>query len=831
MNMINYLTMNPFKLPIHKQRGKILKALEHNQAIVVESPTGSGKTTQIPQILFNEGFAENGIIGVTQPRRIAAVSVSRFIAEQMKTRIPKTVGYKMRFEDMTDSSTKIKIMTDGILLQELKADYNLSNYSVIMVDEAHERSLNIDFILGLLKNILKVRPKFKIIISSATINAEVFSEYFDGCPIVKIESEAYPVKTIYSPPVPENDPNAMLKKIVEIVEDTEKKQIKGDILIFLSGERAIKECISELKSSKYSKKLKILPLYSRLSTDEQENVFKKYRGKRKIIAATNIAETSVTIDGITVVIDPGYAKMNFFHPDTYTSSLVEVPISRASCNQRKGRAGRTKPGICFRLYTERHYISRPLFTKEEIYRTDLSEVILRMAEIGINDFENFDFISPPGREEIISAIDTLKLLDALDYNRELTETGRMMTLFPILPKHSRIIVEAIKKYPNVIDEILTAVSFLTTSSPFILPQGEELEARRAHHSFQDPYGDFYSYLKILKGYSKSKDREAYCADYYLEAKTMREILNIKYQLEEIVSEIGVPILHGGSIADYLCSISRGLIQSVCINTGKNLYRSLTAEKIQIHPGSVMFKKTPHLIVAGEIVRTSRTYARSVSPLKESWLNKIHLSLAEGLTARGNIRTKVKKKKDFTNKIKIGSEIFPMQTEKGKYKTAVLEWQKIYSLMNTLNPEFLPDYKKLKGKVIFNGYELLSGMRLNTILKIIPKINTERLNILPGFKRKNLKFPEDIDKIFKQIDSLLFLCRPKKKSRKLGFLTLFTEGGGVYWFRCIQKYFSSVTTSLASLEILIDEDESLIEKSGYKEKLNRYYRIFSEILDS
>ncbi len=823
--------MNPLKLPVYRHRTKILKALQKSQVIVVESPTGSGKTTQIPQILYNEGFAEHGIIGVTQPRRIAAVSVSRFIAEQVKTRIPRIVGYKMRFEDMTDQSTKIKIMTDGILLQELKADYSLSKYSVIMVDEAHERSLNIDFILGLLKNILNIRPKFKVIVSSATINAEVFSEYFDGCPIVKIESEAFPVETKFTPPVPENDTDAMFKKILEIVEYAEEKKIKGDILIFLSGERTIKECITVLKHTPFNRKLKILPLYSRLSTEEQENVFKSCRGKRKIIVATNIAETSITIDGITIVIDSGYAKMNYFHPDSYTSSLVEIPISRASCNQRKGRAGRTRPGICYRLYSEKDYSSRPLFTTEEIYRTDLSEVILRMAEIGISEFENFDFISPPGKQEISSALDTLRLLEAVDENRGLTEIGRMMTQFPILPKHSRIIAEAVKRYPSVMEEVITAVSFLTSSSPFLLPQGEELEARKAHHNFRDPYGDFYSYIRLLKGYVKSRDRDEFCIQYYLEAKTMKEILNIKYQLEEIVSDMGIPVLHGGSIADYLCAVSRGLIQSVCIRTGKNLYRSLTAEKIQIHPGSVMFKKTPDYMVAGEIVRTSRRYARSVSPLKENWLERIYPSLPESLKARKYASVRIRKKKDFTNKIKIGPEVFPITMEKGRNKVVILDWHKISTLAAKLNPDMLTDYKKLKGKVVFKEYEIFSGQRLNTILKIIPKLDRNKLRIIPKWDSRNLKYPEDADRIFANLDSLLCLCRARKKSKKLGFLTLVTEGGGVYWFRCIQKYYSAVSGSLSGLESLIDEDENLIKKSGYKDKINKHYRMLSEILDT
>jgi len=443
--------MEPKDLPVYKQKDKITRALSENQVIVVESPTGSGKTTQIPIILHYAGFADSGIIGVTQPRRIAAVSVCDYIAKHLNSGQPEIVGYKMRFEDRTDFSTRIKIMTDGILLQEIKSDRLLSRYNVIMVDEAHERSLNIDFILGLLKEVLEKRPEFKVVISSATINPEIFSEYFGECPIIHIESMIYPVGIVYDPPIVESDHEALLHKIAEIVSRIVNERREGDILIFLPGERNIKECISLLSSLPFSKKLWILPLYGRLSKDEQERVFiPTPPGKIKVVIATNIAETSVTIDGITSVIDSGLAKINNYNPRTFTSSLVESPISRASCNQRKGRAGRTQPGTCYRLYSKNDFEKRALFTTEEIYRTDLSEVVLRMAEIGITDFESFDFISPPGKQGIISAIETLRLLDAIDEDRNLTDIGKMMAHFPLIPRLSRMLVEAIYSYPEVI---------------------------------------------------------------------------------------------------------------------------------------------------------------------------------------------------------------------------------------------------------------------------------------------------------------------------------------------------------------------------------------------
>lgn len=392
--------MKPHELPVYQQKQRILDMLEHNQVIVVESPTGSGKTTQLPIILHEAGYTASGMLGVTQPRRIAALSVSDFISRQLGKPMPGLVGYKMRFEDKTDASTRIKIMTDGILLQEMKLDPWLSKYSLLIVDEAHERSLNIDFILGLLKRVLSERHDFKIIVSSATINTELFSAYFDDAPVVKIDAITYPVTVVYDPPlIPASGGSlaaeeAMLDKIASITGRILSDGRSGDILVFLPGERAIKNCIDRLRIESWFKKLYILPLYGRLSKEEQERVFNLPPfGKKKMVISTNIAETSVTIDGITSVIDSGLAKLNFYNPHTFTSSLVEVPVSKASCNQRKGRAGRTREGSCYRLFERSDFESRQMYTTEEIYRTDLSEVVLRMAELGISEFEQFDFIS------------------------------------------------------------------------------------------------------------------------------------------------------------------------------------------------------------------------------------------------------------------------------------------------------------------------------------------------------------------------------------------------------------------------------------------------------
>ena len=836
--------MNYLDLPVYRHKELILAALENHQAIVVESPTGSGKTTQLPLILYNAGYAKNGIIGVTQPRRIAALSVSEFIARQMEYPMPGIVGYKMRFEDRTLPSTRIKIMTDGILLQEMKLDPWLSKYNCLVVDEAHERSLNIDFIMGLLKRVLEARRDFKVIVSSATINAEVFSEYFGECPIVKIEAETYPVTLIYDPPIVGSSPGsqlaseALLSKILAITERfiSEKHygmgglEAEGDILIFLPGERMIKDCMSALAASPAGQYLHLLPLYGRLGKEEQERVFDPSpKGKTKVVISTNIAETSVTIDGISAVIDSGLSKLNHYNPRTFTSSLVEAPISKASANQRKGRAGRTREGTCYRLYSRNDFKERPLFTAEEIYRTDLSEVVLRMADLGIPAFEEFDFISSPGREDLVSAVETLKLLEALESDNSLSNTGKLMTEFPLSPRHSRIIAEAILKYPKVIKETLIAAAFLSTQSPYILPPGEETDARRAHHRFRDDDGDFVSYLKLHKAYTEAPHKQKFCEKNYLDERAMAEIANVTTQLEEIVSSLKIPVLEGGPVEDYLCAVARGLIQFVCVRDGREMYRSLTAERILIHPGSVMFRMNPEFIVAGEIIRTTRTYAMSVSPLSYHTLGKISQALARGLdSGRAHPSRTELKVRDFTNNIKIGNEVFEIETIKGK-KQVRLPWEKLNAVMNNIHTESVSMYRNLRGIVILEGkYTILEGEKLKFILSLAPYLEMESALERKWFRRENYNSGENLKELLSLLPGLAKPALRKPGKKELGFISLFTDGQGNYRIKCPRGFHTSLNESLSSVEALIDElgDET---DSENKRILNQAFRRLSEYL--
>jgi RNA helicase HrpA len=850
------------ELPIYKHKDLILKALEFNQAVVVESPTGSGKTTQLPVILHEAGYSKNGVIGVTQPRRIAALSVSEFIARQLGTTVSGLVGYKMRFEDKTSLETRIKIMTDGILLQEMKLDPWLSKYGLLVVDEAHERSLNIDFILGLLKRILEVRKDFRVIISSATINAEVFSEYFGECPVVKIDAITYPVTLIYDPPVlGENHSGlaaqeALINKIDAIIQRFVGDKREGDLLVFLPGEKIIKDCMNRLNTSPSAPYLHLVPLYGRLGKEEQERVFEKPpRGKTKVVVSTNIAETSVTIDGITGVIDSGLSKLNYYNPRSFTSSLVEAPISKASANQRKGRAGRTREGACYRLYSRKDFENRPLFTMEEIFRTDLSEVVLRMAELGLFNFEEFDFISPPGREGLVAAIETLNLLDALEDDRSLSKTGTLMTEFPLAPRQSRIIVEAVMHYPQVLRETLIAAAFLSTQSPYILPPGEEMDARRAHHSFQDKRGDFVSYLKLFKSYDDAPNKTQFCEKNYLDERAMGEIVNVVLQLEEIVSTLKIPILSGGDLDDYLCCVARGMIQFVCVREGRETYRSLTADRISIHPGSVMFRTDPQYIVAGEIVRTTRIYAMSVSPLSREILERLNPNLfadfgggekrKKGTPPRGE---KLKKPRDFTHSIKIGAGIFEIESTRGK-KEVKLPWDQLARIRKDLPQENY--YKGLKGTILVEGgYTLLAGEKLDLILSLAPSLDMEGVLERSWPRRKTFNIRENLDELLKELPQLLSPAPWKQRqdrsrrgekagpgaaigqagfaSKALGFVCLFTDGEGNYWFKCSRGFHTGLNESLSSLESLIDELGEDVD-IGKKHIVNQAYRRLSDYL--
>ncbi len=720
------MNMNDFKLPIYKYKDELIKVLKKNNVLIVESPTGSGKTTQLPRIIYEAGFAKLGKIGVTQPRRIATISIAEYIAKHIGVNLGEEVGYKIRFEEITSPRTKIKLMTDGVLLQELKKDTLLYEYDVIIIDEAHERSLNIDFILGLIKDISRKRDDFKIIISSATINTKIFSKYFNNAPVVSIETIAYPVQIIYNPPLL-NTSKGMILKIKEIVSNVIKEKKAGDILIFLSGEKEIKETIKELQELNSKKKLIICPLYGRMSKEAQEQIFVATpKNKRKIIVSTNIAETSITIENIKIVIDSGKVKTNKFQTKTHTYSLQEVPISKSSATQRAGRAGRLSKGTCYRLYTREDYQLREDYQKEEIYRTDLSEVILRMADIGIRDFTHFDFISKPSKHSIQTASKILKSLDAINNKNELTEIGKYMILFPLVPAHSRALVEAMINYPQAIYQTTIGLSFLSTSGIFLLPQNEEMEARQAHLKYKNPMGDLIGFINIFEDFKKAVNKEAFTKENYLDLKGLEEIVNVQMQLENIVSKLNIPIIQKGVLDNegYLKSIMRGMRDYICFKTSKKKYKTIKAQNVIIHPGSLISTDSVKYFVAGEIIETTKMYARSIGVLKKEWIDDINLNEEfqhKNTHAKESQITNTKQTK-IINEIKIGKKIFKAEFKNNIYVIKIsLEVLKEMISKNELNTQNNEDLKKIKIQLIHKNVTVFSNKKFLETIEIVKGI--------------------------------------------------------------------------------------------------------------
>lgn len=844
-------------LPVYRNKEEILKGLRENQAIIVESPTGSGKTTQIPLILLEAGYAVDKMIGITQPRRIAALSVCDFIKKQLNLD-NNFCSYKMRFYDTTDLNTRIKIMTDGILLQELKHDPDLQDYSVIMVDEAHERSLNIDFILGLLKNLMKKRPDLKIIISSATINVKSFSRFLNDCRIVSIKSPVYPVSVKYLPPATSGNIDEIIDTIVQIINIKMKIFAKNgfrnndDILVFLPGEFDIKTCIREIAFRCDYKHLQIYPLYGRLNKEEQEQVFTPTEPEKiKVIVSTNIAETSITIDGIKNVIDSGYAKINFYNQKDFSSALVTEKISRSSAEQRKGRAGRVAPGFCYRLYSQDDFKQRPEYSMEEILRTDLSEVILRMSDLGIFDYENFPFITRPEKNAIASAEKTLNFIGAIDPQRHLTKIGEIMVNFPLAPRHSRVIVEAMMNYPDVMEEILIAVSFLSVRTPFILPVDQEDEARAAHKRFVSKDGDFVAFLDIFNAFSALEGlqkRTDFCQRNFLDLQTMLEIVHVDEQLSEIVSSLGFILSKGGSKEDYLCCLASGLKQYVCMQENKFSYSSLTSSSIYIHPGSAWFQKMPRIILAGEIVSTSRRYARTVSPLTTEILNRISPTLYNDLVQKtqnrnsddrdddsdGSPRRKDKgqrkAEKDGRDSnqpsklIQVYGKSYPslqLSQKKGKPQVLVMIPFDDLVFLSKAQAKARRHPKNFRGVVMLGNKMIHKGDSLFNIIDLAGKLPE---NKIPVDLRKERGWTVDgFDSVRNKLDLLGRYAILPNDSQALGFVELETSGNDNFYLNANPDFYDCLTNTSYSLMALKDSIKG-------DDALNRCYNRIMNILN-
>ncbi len=620
----------PGDLPVSERRGDILKAILENQVVIVCGETGSGKTTQLPKICLEAGRGVAGYIGHTQPRRIAARSVANRIAEELKQPLGKAVGFKIRFSDHTSTESLIKLMTDGILLAETQNDRFLDQYDTLIIDEAHERSLNIDFLLGYMKWLLPRRPDFKLIVTSATIDPERFSRHFNDAPIINVSGRTYPVEIRYRPVLVEEDDNEdetsnELQRGILAAVDELHRESTGDILVFLIGERDIRETAESLRKH-HPVDCEILPLYSRLSNAEQEQIFKPHK-KRRIVLSTNVAETSLTVPGIRSVIDAGHARISRY---SHRSKLQRLPIeniSQASANQRAGRCGRVGPGVCIRLYSEADFLHRPEFTEPEILRTNLAAVILQMKALGLGDLADFPFLEPPDERMIRDGLRTLQEINAIDDKRNLTETGKKLYKLPVDPRLARILLAASDE--NSLTEVAIIVSALSLQDPRDRPSDKAQAADQKHARFKDENSDFMSYLKIWadfqeqkKHLSNSKLRQ-YCHTNFLSYLRMREWEDIHQQILQVAKgELALRFnMAPSGYGEIHKPLLTGLLSNVSFKQEGSEYLGARGLKCQIWPGSSLFKPRPKWIMSAEQVETTKVFARTVAKIEPEWVEK------------------------------------------------------------------------------------------------------------------------------------------------------------------------------------------------------------------
>lgn len=611
-------------LPIAKHRDAILKSVADNQVTIIVGETGSGKTTAVPQYLYEAGFGKSGMIGVTEPRRIAAISVAKFVASNLNVAVGKTVAHKIRFDDTTDADTVVKFMTDGILLREFHDDPLLSRYAVIMVDEAHERSANIDFLLGLLKQVLAKRPELRLVVASATIDANKFSNYFGGAPVLRIDGRLHGVEIVWSETnhwYEKDRINATVSTIRQILDTSSE----GDILVFLTGIDEINAVEEEMGYLRGSYDLVVLPAHGSLSPEDQVKVFHPYRGRRKVVLATNIAETSITIDGVVYVVDTGFIKQTHFDPQIGIQSLDAVEHSKAGCEQRAGRAGRTQPGVCYRLYTKEDYDSRPAFTEPEIKRMSLAGVVLAMEALEIPNIKDFDFIDPPDAHAFKEAYETLEALGAIEKDKPgLTKIGVEMAALPLEPRVSRMVIEA-KKY-GCVEDVATIAAFMSAGrSVFARPRDKEWEADAAHARFKSRYSDMLTFLHLWREYEMADFDKNWCFRNYLVGKTLQEIRNIRSQLLQQFERSGVEITQSEDSQSVLRCVAAGLAYNLLRHMSRHEYEGIERSLfgVYIHPGSSVFGYTnPQWMVAAEVVETSKRFARMCSTVSTAWLPEI-----------------------------------------------------------------------------------------------------------------------------------------------------------------------------------------------------------------
>ncbi|MEV0526664.1 ATP-dependent RNA helicase HrpA [Streptomyces sp. NPDC050439] len=639
----------PEELPVSQKKDDIAEAIRDHQVVIVAGETGSGKTTQIPKICMELGRGLRGMIGHTQPRRIAARTVAERVADELNTPLGEAVGWKVRFTDQVGADTYVKLMTDGILLAEIQTDRELRAYDTIIIDEAHERSLNIDFLLGYLAQLLPKRPDLKVVITSATIDPERFSRHFGDAPIVEVSGRTYPVEVRYRPLLEEDAEDSDRDQITAITDAVEELQAegKGDILVFLSGEREIRDTADALNKKNY-RFTEVLPLYARLSHAEQHRVFQQHTGRR-IVLATNVAETSLTVPGIKYVIDPGTARISRYSHRTKVQRLPIEAISQASANQRKGRCGRTSDGICIRLYSEDDFVSRPEFTDAEILRTNLASVILQMTAAGLGEIEKFPFIDPPDHRNIRDGVQLLQELGALDPTQKdpkkrLTEQGRKLSQLPVDPRLARMVLEADKN--GCVREVMVIAAALSIQDPRERPAEKQTQADQQHARFKDETSDFLAFLNLWR-YVREQQKERgsssfrrMCKSEYLNFLRIREWQDIYTQLRTVAKQMGIHLNEDDAPEQHVhISLLSGLLSHIGMKDvkeskeskekdpkqrggGRGEYLGARGAKFAVFPGSALFKKPPRFIMSAELVETSRLWARVNARIEPEWVEPL-----------------------------------------------------------------------------------------------------------------------------------------------------------------------------------------------------------------
>ncbi|CAI0829318.1 ATP-dependent RNA helicase HrpA [Serratia quinivorans] len=621
----------PENLPVSQKKQDILQAIRDHQVVIVAGETGSGKTTQLPKICLELGRGVKGLIGHTQPRRLAARTVANRIADELETPLGGSVGYKVRFNDQVGENTLVKLMTDGILLAEIQQDRLLMQYDTLIIDEAHERSLNIDFILGYLRELLPKRPDLKVIITSATIDPQRFSRHFNNAPIIEVSGRTYPVEVRYRPVVDDADDTDrdQLQAIFDAVDELGREG-PGDILIFMSGEREIRDTADALNRLNLPH-TEVLPLYARLSNSEQNRVFQSHHGRR-IVLATNVAETSLTVPGIKYVIDPGTARISRYSFRTKVQRLPIEPVSQASANQRKGRCGRVSDGICIRLYAEQDFLSRPEFTDPEILRTNLASVILQMTSLGLGDIAAFPFVEAPDKRNILDGVRLLEELGAIktaeNGHYQLTAQGRQLAQLPIDPRLARMVLEAQKS--GSVREVMIITAALSIQDPRERPMDKQQASDEKHRRFADKDSDFLAYVNLWdwlkeqqKEHSSSQFRRL-CRNDFLNYLRVREWQDIYTQLRQVVKELGLPV--NSEPSDYR-SVHTALLTGLLSHIGqkdvdKQEFTGARNARFSIFPGSGLFKKPPKWTMVAELVETSRLWGRIAARIEPEWIEPL-----------------------------------------------------------------------------------------------------------------------------------------------------------------------------------------------------------------